>query len=153
MMAKINGKNIDPKAYAARVTQAKKTVAKMDPTVKAKLKEYYPKITKKDIAKQMIGPSTSLSDLEKRIKANPKATPKVAMNSTPKVTAKAKPKATPKVAMNSTPKVTAKAKPKATPKVAMNSTPLTKSEKDFNAGQKMKAKITKKTGVYPNTAN
>ena len=132
-MAKINGKNIDPKAYAARVTQAKKTVAKMDPTVKAKLKEYYPKITKKDIAKQMIGPSTSLSDLEKRIKANPKATPKVAMNSTPKVTAKAK--------------------PKATPKVAMNSTPLTKSEKDFNAGQKMKAKITKKTGVYPNTAN
>lgn len=39
------------------------------------------------------------------------------------------------------------AKPTATKK------PLTKSEKDFIAGQKLKAKITKKTGVYPNTAN
>lgn len=42
---------------------------------------------------------------------------------------------------------TATAKPTATKK------PLTKSEKDFIAGQKLKAKITKKTGVYPNTAN
>ena len=32
-------------------------------------------------------------------------------------------------------------------------TPLSKSEKDFLAGQKLKAKITKRTGVYPNTAN
>jgi hypothetical protein len=45
------------------------------------------------------------------------------------------------------PKVTAKATPKPT------KTPLSKSEKDFIAGQKYKAKITKKTGVYPNTAN
>jgi hypothetical protein len=42
---------------------------------------------------------------------------------------------------------TAKAAPKPT------KTPLSKSEKDFLAGQKYKAKITKKTGVYPNTAN
>jgi hypothetical protein len=41
-----------------------------------------------------------------------------------------------------TPKPTVKAKK-----------PLTKSEKDFISGQKMKAKTTKKTGVYPNTAN
>ena len=40
--------------------------------------------------------------------------------------------------------------PKATPKVKPK---LTKSERDFLAGQKLKAKITKKTGVYPNTAN
>ena len=45
---------------------------------------------------------------------------------------KAAPKATP----------TPKAKPKLTP-----------SEKDFIKGQKLKAKIMKKTGVYPNTAN
>ena len=48
------------------------------------------------------------------------------------------------------PKVTTKPTVKATPKAKPA---LTKSEKDFNAGQKMKAKITKKTGVYPNTAN
>jgi hypothetical protein len=75
-MAMVNGNNIDPKAYAARVTKAKKAVAAASPEVKAKLKEYYPKITKKDIAKQMIGPKTSLSDMEKRIKAKPTPTPK-----------------------------------------------------------------------------
>ena len=31
--------------------------------------------------------------------------------------------------------------------------PLSKSEKDFLAGQKYKEKVVKKTGVYPNTAN
>jgi len=44
-----------------------------------------------------------------------------------------------------------KATVKATPKP--RKTPLTKSEQDFISGQKLKAKITKKTGVYPNTAN
>jgi hypothetical protein len=44
-----------------------------------------------------------------------------------------------------TPKATVKPKPKATP--------LSQSEKAFIAGQKKKAQITKKTGVYPNTAN
>ena len=38
-------------------------------------------------------------------------------------------------------------KPKPKPKAT-----LSKSEKDFIAGQKFKAKIVKKTGVYPNTA-
>ena len=52
--------------------------------------------------------------------------------------AKADSKPTPKA----TPKATAKPKPK-----------LSKSERDFLAGQKLKAKIAKKTGVYPNTAN
>jgi hypothetical protein len=62
---------------------------------------------------------------------------------TPKELAgKDKPKVMPKKA---TPKVTAKPKPKATP--------LSPSEKAFLAGQKKKAQITKKTGVYPNTAN
>ena len=46
-----------------------------------------------------------------------------------------------------TPKATVKPKPK--PKA----TPLSQSEKAFIAGQKKKAQITKKTGVYPNTAN
>ena len=39
-------------------------------------------------------------------------------------------------------------KPTAKPKK-----PLTSSEKAFLEGQKKKAQITKKTGVYPNTAN
>jgi hypothetical protein len=39
-------------------------------------------------------------------------------------------------------------KPTAKPKK-----PLTSSEKAFLEGQKKKAKITKKTGIYPNTAN
>lgn len=43
-------------------------------------------------------------------------------------------------------KAAGKTTPKAKPK-------LSQSEKDFLAGQKAKAKITKKTGVYPNTAN
>ena len=46
---------------------------------------------------------------------------------------------------------TGNTKSKAAPKPTK--TPLSKSEKDFLAGQKYKAKITKKTGVYPNTAN
>jgi hypothetical protein len=110
-MPKINGKNIDPKVYAKRVTQAKKVIGNMDPELKAKIAQMYPKVTKEQIAKKQLSPK--------------KATPKVNMKVTPKPTAK----------------------PKATKK------PLTKSEQDFISGQKLKAKITKKTGVYPNTAN
>ena len=36
-MPKINGKPVDPKAYAARVTNAKKIIAKMDPETKRKM--------------------------------------------------------------------------------------------------------------------
>ena len=42
-------------------------------------------------------------------------------------------------------------KSKAAPKPTK--TPLSKSEEAFLAGQKKKAQITKRTGVYPNTAN
>jgi superfamily II DNA helicase RecQ len=45
-----------------------------------------------------------------------------------------------------TPKATMKATAKPKPK-------LSKSEEAFLAGQKLKKKITKRTGVYPNTAN
>jgi hypothetical protein len=74
-------KGIDPKAYAARVTKAKKTVAAMDPAMKKKLEQYYPKISKADLAKQMLSPKTTLSDMEKRIKARPTATPKTTAGS------------------------------------------------------------------------
>ena len=81
-MAKINGKNIDPKAYAARVTKAKQTVARMDPAVKAKLKEIYPKVTKQSIANKALNPK--------------KAAPKVATKSPPRPPAKLTPNATTK---------------------------------------------------------
>jgi len=46
------------------------------------------------------------------------------------------------------------AKSTATPKATVKpKKPLTSSEKAFLEGQKKKAKITKKTGIYPNTAN
>ena len=141
-MPKVNGKNIDPKVYAKRVTQAKKTVAAMDPAVKAKIKDMYPKVTKESIVNKALSPKAptravgtmrKLSDVTK-LKAANKLAPK-AGKPTAKATAKA------------TVKPTAKATPKST------KTPLSQSEKDFLAGQKYKAKITKKTGVYPNTAN
>jgi hypothetical protein len=50
-------------------------------------------------------------------------------------------------------KPTPKATPKATTKPKPKATPLSPSEKAFLAGQKKKAQITKRTGVYPNTAN
>jgi hypothetical protein len=42
---------------------------------------------------------------------------------------------------------------KPAPKATAKAKPLTSSEKAFIEGQKKKAQITKKTGVYPNTAN
>ena len=49
-------KGIDPKAYAARITKAKKIVAAMDPATRAKLKEMYPKITKEAVANSALNP-------------------------------------------------------------------------------------------------
>ena len=49
-----NKVSIDPKAYAARLTRAKKIVAAMDPATRAKIKEMYPKITKEEVAKQAL---------------------------------------------------------------------------------------------------
>ena len=53
-MPKINGKPVDPKAYAKRVTQAKKTVASMDPSVKRKIAEMYPSFPTKQLTKKML---------------------------------------------------------------------------------------------------
>ena len=55
-MPKINGKPIDPKAYAKRLTEAKKTLARTSPEVKRKIAEMYPKITSKDIVKKALSP-------------------------------------------------------------------------------------------------
>jgi len=85
------------------------------------------------------GKKITLKDVNKQLnKMNPK--PKSIKDVAVPVKGMTKPatKVTPKAAA----KPTAKAKPK-----------LSKSEQDFLAGQKLKAKITKKTGVYPNTAN
>ena len=49
-------KGIDPKAYAARITKAKKIVAAMDPATRAKIKEMYPKITKEAVANSALNP-------------------------------------------------------------------------------------------------
>jgi hypothetical protein len=69
-MPKINGKPVDPKAYAKRVTSAKKTLAQTSPEIARKLIENYPKISNKDIIKKAISP--------KPIKKgpNPKLNPK-----------------------------------------------------------------------------
>ena len=107
---------MDPKAYAARVTKAKKTVAKMDPATKAKLSEYYPEITTKDIAKQMTNPKTTLSDMAKRIKAKPTATPKATAGSVARrTTSKAAAKPMAKPAAKAPAKTTTKAPAKKTP--------------------------------------
>jgi hypothetical protein len=55
-MPKIGPKkvSVDPKAYAARITRAKKIVAGMDPATKAKIKDMYPKVTREEAAKQAL---------------------------------------------------------------------------------------------------
>jgi len=64
-------KGIDPKAYAARVTRAKITIAALSPAEKARIKDMYPKISKEQIARQAMG-GKDVSPLEKRMKAKPK---------------------------------------------------------------------------------
>jgi hypothetical protein len=61
-------KGIDPKAYAARVTKAKKVIAAMDPAMKAKIKDMYPKISKEQVARQAMG-GKDISSMEKRMKS------------------------------------------------------------------------------------
>jgi len=105
-------KGMDPKAYAARVTKAKKVIAAMDPAMKTKIRDMYPKITKEDITKQMIGPKTTLSDMEKRMRANPTATPKATAGSVARRTpSKAAKTSMPKTATKASAKPTTKAKP------------------------------------------
>ena len=64
-----NKVSIDPKVYAARVTNAKKRVAQMDPAIKAKIKDMYPKITKESIAKQALGVKKTTPE-QKRMQSN-----------------------------------------------------------------------------------
>jgi len=79
-----NKVSIDPKAYAARVTNAKKTVAAMDPTVKEKLEKYYPKVTKEKIVAKALDPKRG-----KKAAAKPLGTPPAKTTPMPKTTTKA----------------------------------------------------------------
>jgi hypothetical protein len=74
-MPKINGKSIDPKAYAARMTQAKKKVASIDPAIKAKLQEFYPVFSNKDIIDNILGTRDN-TGLANKIKTIKKLSPK-----------------------------------------------------------------------------
>ncbi len=70
-MPKVNGKPVDPKAYAVRVTNAKKTLAKTDPAVKRKIAEMYPNVAKKMVAKKALNakkspPSTPKAQVPKK---------------------------------------------------------------------------------------
>ena len=95
-----NKVSIDPKAYAARVTRAKKTVAAIDPAAKAKLKEMYPKVMKKVIGR---GPTKAeqqkINEMSKvKITGTASTKPRVSASmskSQPKTTAKTTPKAKP----------------------------------------------------------
>jgi hypothetical protein len=94
-----NKVSVDPKAYAARITRAKKIVAAIDPATKAKLKEMYPDIKKEAIVKKALDskkpaakkaaakpvPSSKKTLMPKTTKAPAKKTPM------PKVTNKPKP--------------------------------------------------------------
>ena len=71
-----NKVSVDPKAYAARVTRAKKTVAAIDPAMKAKIRDMYPKVTKEDAAKQAIG-GRKVSPEQKRMQPKPAVKPAV----------------------------------------------------------------------------
>ena len=132
-----NKVSIDPKAYAARVTSAKKRVAQIDPAIKAKLNEYYPKITEQDIAKQMTSPKTSLSDMAKRIKAKPTATPKATAGSVARrTTSKAAAKPMAKTAAKAPAKTTVK--PKAPVKKKVVQMPSKISPSKMTPAQKAK---------------
>jgi hypothetical protein len=67
-------KGIDPKAYAARVTKAKKIIASMDPATAKKIKDMYPKITKEAIVNKALSPKKATA---KKAAAKPMAKPKV----------------------------------------------------------------------------
>ena len=70
-MAKINGNPVDPKNYAARVTNAKKIIAKTDPETKKKIAQMYskatptpkPKATAKPVVKVPVMNSKKIQDM------------------------------------------------------------------------------------------
>ena len=65
-----NKVSIDPKAYAARITRAKKIVAGMDPATKAKLNEMYPEVKKEQIVNKALNPKKAVA---KKAAAKPAA--------------------------------------------------------------------------------
>ena len=71
-----NKVSIDPKAYAARITRAKKIVAAMDPATKEKIKDMYPKITKEEVAKQALKAKKAAAKPTPKATVKPKVTPK-----------------------------------------------------------------------------
>ncbi len=94
-------KGIDPKAYAARITRAKKIVAAIDPGTKAKLKEMYPDIKKEAIVNKALNPKKSTA----KKPVAPRTPSKGTKTLMPKTTKTAPAKKTPM------PKVTSKPKP------------------------------------------
>jgi hypothetical protein len=68
-----NKVSVDPKAYAARLTAAKKKVAAMDPAVKTKIREMYPAVKKEAIVNKALDPKRA----KKAAPAKPKPTPKL----------------------------------------------------------------------------
>jgi hypothetical protein len=72
LMPKIgpNKVSVDPKAYAARITRAKKIVEAMDPATKAKIKEMYPSVKKEAIVNKALDPKRG-----KKAAAKPMAKP------------------------------------------------------------------------------
>jgi hypothetical protein len=71
-----NKVSIDPKAYAARVTRAKKKVATMDPATKPKLSEYYPKVTREESVKQALTTKRAAARPVVRASVRPTVKPK-----------------------------------------------------------------------------
>lgn len=96
-----NKVSIDPKAYAARITRAKKIVAMTDPATKAKINEMYPAVKKEAIVKKALEPKKTkeqvAADRKKRMNAEMNAFGKTRTPSKgvkkpmPKIGAKPKP--------------------------------------------------------------
>jgi hypothetical protein len=54
-------KGIDPKAYAARITKAKKIVEAMDPATRQKIKDMYPSVKKEQIVDKALNPKKAVA--------------------------------------------------------------------------------------------
>ena len=71
-----NKVSVDPKAYAARLTRAKKAVAAIDPATRAKIKDMYPPIKKETIVKKALiakkAAAKPMSNTTKKAPAKPK---------------------------------------------------------------------------------
>ena len=75
-------KGIDPKAYAARLTKAKKAVAAIDPATRAKIKDMYPPVKKEAIMKKALEPKKTTAK-KAAAKPMPKTVKKAPAKPTP----------------------------------------------------------------------